>query len=206
MRKLFIFQLFPLGVAMQIICLHLTLSLASSSVTSTLCMSIFTTFMNFLCSLPLSLMCTFVSKEKFATDYKTLKKENNKSDGPTCLTCVSLSQDSGDVLWSYCRDTPFFSSPNCFSEHIVIGSVDGHICCFSNTGKLVRSSLFVIIFSSYYIYKTWFAEDLSDFGGFGFFFLVFFTLKSQPFITTTFKCTRMVKRGEGAWLFSESSV
>lgn len=161
--------------------------------------------MNFLCSLPLSLMCTFVSKEKFATDYKTLKKENNKSDGPICLTCVSLSQDSGDVLWSYCRDTPFFSSPNCFSEHIVIGSVDGHICCFSNTGKLVRSSLFVIIFSSYYIYKTWFAEDLSDFGGFGFVF-VFFTLKSQPFITTTFKCTRMVKRGEGAWLFSESSV
>uniref|UniRef100_A0A3Q4G5B4 Aminoadipate-semialdehyde dehydrogenase n=1 Tax=Neolamprologus brichardi TaxID=32507 RepID=A0A3Q4G5B4_NEOBR len=51
------------------------------------------------------------------------------------LLCLSI--DSGDVLWSYCRDTPFFSSPNCFSEHVVIGSVDGHICCFSNTGKLL---------------------------------------------------------------------
>uniref|UniRef100_A0A669EAC6 Aminoadipate-semialdehyde dehydrogenase n=1 Tax=Oreochromis niloticus TaxID=8128 RepID=A0A669EAC6_ORENI len=51
------------------------------------------------------------------------------------LLCLSI--DSGDVLWSYCRDTPFFSSPNCFSEHVVIGSVDGHICCFSNMGKLL---------------------------------------------------------------------
>ncbi|XP_030583289.1 beta-alanine-activating enzyme isoform X2 [Archocentrus centrarchus] len=51
------------------------------------------------------------------------------------LLCLKI--DSGDVLWSYCRDVPFFSSPNCFSEHIVVGSVDGHICCFSNTGELL---------------------------------------------------------------------
>ncbi|XP_038563233.1 beta-alanine-activating enzyme [Micropterus salmoides] len=50
---------------------------------------------------------------------------------------LCLNPDSGEVLWSYCRDIPFFSSPNGSSGHMVIGSVDGNICCFSNTGKLV---------------------------------------------------------------------
>ncbi|XP_070688180.1 beta-alanine-activating enzyme [Pempheris klunzingeri] len=50
---------------------------------------------------------------------------------------LCLNPDSGEVLWSYCRDVPFFSSPNASSGHVVIGSVDGNICCFSNAGKLV---------------------------------------------------------------------
>ncbi|XP_008280210.1 beta-alanine-activating enzyme [Stegastes partitus] len=50
---------------------------------------------------------------------------------------LCLDPDSGDVLWSYCRDVPFFSSPNSCSAHVVIGSVDGNICCLSNTGKLL---------------------------------------------------------------------
>lgn len=48
------------------------------------------------------------------------------------------SQDSGEVLWSHCRDVPFFSTPNCSSGHVVIGSVDGNIYCVSNAGKPVR--------------------------------------------------------------------
>ncbi|XP_041791276.1 beta-alanine-activating enzyme isoform X2 [Chelmon rostratus] len=52
---------------------------------------------------------------------------------------LCLNPDSGEVLWSLCRDVPFFSSPNGSSGHVVIGSVDGNICCFSDTGKLVRS-------------------------------------------------------------------
>ncbi|XP_012721863.2 beta-alanine-activating enzyme [Fundulus heteroclitus] len=51
------------------------------------------------------------------------------------LLCLSL--DGGDVLWSYCRDKPFFSSPNCFSGRIVIGSVDGSVCCLSDAGELL---------------------------------------------------------------------
>ncbi|XP_071343014.1 beta-alanine-activating enzyme [Trachinotus anak] len=50
---------------------------------------------------------------------------------------LCLNPDSGDVLWSVCRDVPFFSSPNCSSGRVVIGSVDGNICCFSDTGKLM---------------------------------------------------------------------
>ncbi|KAF3835112.1 hypothetical protein F7725_027670 [Dissostichus mawsoni] len=46
-------------------------------------------------------------------------------------------KDSGEVLWSYCRDIPFFSSPNASSGHVLIGSVDGNICCVSKTGTLV---------------------------------------------------------------------
>ncbi|XP_069555329.1 beta-alanine-activating enzyme [Brachyistius frenatus] len=51
------------------------------------------------------------------------------------LLCLNL--DSGGVLWSHCRDIPFFSSPNCSSSHVVIGSVDGNICCFSTSGNLL---------------------------------------------------------------------
>ncbi|MED6280966.1 hypothetical protein CHARACLAT_016496 [Characodon lateralis] len=51
------------------------------------------------------------------------------------LLCLNL--DSGDVLWSYCRDKPFFSSPTCFCGHIVIGSVDGNIFCLSDAGELL---------------------------------------------------------------------
>ncbi|XP_015241042.1 PREDICTED: acyl-CoA synthetase family member 4 isoform X1 [Cyprinodon variegatus] len=50
------------------------------------------------------------------------------------LLCLSL--DSGAILWSYYRDKPFFSSPNVFSGHVVIGSVDGNICCLSDAGEL----------------------------------------------------------------------
>ncbi|KAJ4943167.1 hypothetical protein JOQ06_005672 [Pogonophryne albipinna] len=50
---------------------------------------------------------------------------------------LCLDPDSGEVLWSYCRDIPFFSSPNASSGHVLIGSVDGNICCVSNTGTLV---------------------------------------------------------------------
>ncbi|XP_027146442.1 beta-alanine-activating enzyme isoform X2 [Larimichthys crocea] len=50
---------------------------------------------------------------------------------------LCLNPDSGDVLWSYRRDVPFFSSPNVSSGRAVIGSVDGNICCFSDTGELV---------------------------------------------------------------------
>ncbi|XP_054645265.1 beta-alanine-activating enzyme [Dunckerocampus dactyliophorus] len=48
---------------------------------------------------------------------------------------LCLHPDSGDVLWSHSRNVPFFSSPNCSSGGVVIGSVDGNICCFSNVGK-----------------------------------------------------------------------
>ncbi|XP_041862300.1 beta-alanine-activating enzyme [Melanotaenia boesemani] len=51
------------------------------------------------------------------------------------LLCLNL--DSGDVLWSHCRDVPFFSSPNCSCSRIIIGSVDGNICCFSEAGELL---------------------------------------------------------------------
>ncbi|XP_034560658.1 beta-alanine-activating enzyme [Notolabrus celidotus] len=50
---------------------------------------------------------------------------------------LCLSADSGEVLWSLCRDVPFFSSPNGSSGQVMIGSVDGNICCFSEEGKLV---------------------------------------------------------------------
>uniref|UniRef100_A0A3B4X5G9 Aminoadipate-semialdehyde dehydrogenase n=1 Tax=Seriola lalandi dorsalis TaxID=1841481 RepID=A0A3B4X5G9_SERLL len=50
---------------------------------------------------------------------------------------LCLHPDSGEVLWSVRRDVPFFSSPNASSGGVAIGSVDGNICCFSNTGKLV---------------------------------------------------------------------
>ncbi|XP_040896908.1 beta-alanine-activating enzyme [Toxotes jaculatrix] len=50
---------------------------------------------------------------------------------------LCLNPDSGEVLWSDSRDVPFFSSPNGSSGLVAIGSVDGNICCFSNTGKLV---------------------------------------------------------------------
>ncbi|XP_044054283.1 beta-alanine-activating enzyme [Siniperca chuatsi] len=50
---------------------------------------------------------------------------------------LCLNPDSGEVLWSHCGDIPFFSSPNSSSGHVVIGLVDGNICCFSDTGKLV---------------------------------------------------------------------
>lgn len=51
--------------------------------------------------------------------------------------CRAPSQDSGEVLWSLRRDVPFFSSPNASSGLVVIGSVDGNICCFSSAGELV---------------------------------------------------------------------
>uniref|UniRef100_A0A8D3AV92 Aminoadipate-semialdehyde dehydrogenase n=1 Tax=Scophthalmus maximus TaxID=52904 RepID=A0A8D3AV92_SCOMX len=51
---------------------------------------------------------------------------------------LCLHPDSGDVLWSNCRDVPFFSSPNGSSGLVAIGSVDGNICSFSSTtGKLM---------------------------------------------------------------------
>lgn len=52
-------------------------------------------------------------------------------------TLLCLSPDSGEVLWTYTRQTPFFSSPSCSSANVVIGSVDGHICCLGHTGELL---------------------------------------------------------------------
>ncbi|CAG5862382.1 unnamed protein product [Menidia menidia] len=50
---------------------------------------------------------------------------------------ASPRQDSGEELWSYRRGVPFFSSPSCSGGGVVIGSVDGNICCVSDTGKLL---------------------------------------------------------------------
>uniref|UniRef100_A0A3B3BVQ3 Aminoadipate-semialdehyde dehydrogenase n=1 Tax=Oryzias melastigma TaxID=30732 RepID=A0A3B3BVQ3_ORYME len=50
---------------------------------------------------------------------------------------LSLNPDSGDESWSYHRGVPFFSSPNCSSSCVVIGSVDGNICCLTHTGELL---------------------------------------------------------------------
>ncbi|CAG10959.1 unnamed protein product [Tetraodon nigroviridis] len=46
-------------------------------------------------------------------------------------------EDSGEVLWSYRRDAPFFSSPNGSTGRVLIGSVDGNICCLSSAGELM---------------------------------------------------------------------
>ncbi|XP_029001762.1 beta-alanine-activating enzyme [Betta splendens] len=48
---------------------------------------------------------------------------------------LCLDPGSGEVLWSLRRDVPYFSSPNCSSGHMLIGSVDGNIYCFSDAGK-----------------------------------------------------------------------
>nr|XP_040040695.1 beta-alanine-activating enzyme [Gasterosteus aculeatus aculeatus] len=50
---------------------------------------------------------------------------------------LCLNPDSGEVLWSHRGDAPFFSSPDASSGQVVIGSVDGNICCFSHTGAPV---------------------------------------------------------------------
>ncbi|XP_041646603.1 beta-alanine-activating enzyme [Cheilinus undulatus] len=50
---------------------------------------------------------------------------------------LCLNADSGEELWSISRGVPFFSSPNASSGHVLIGSVDGSICCYSEEGKLV---------------------------------------------------------------------
>ncbi|XP_037325420.2 beta-alanine-activating enzyme isoform X2 [Pungitius pungitius] len=50
---------------------------------------------------------------------------------------LCLCPDSGEVLWSHRGDAPFFSSPDASSGQVVIGSVDGNICCFSHTGAPV---------------------------------------------------------------------
>ncbi|KAF7667690.1 hypothetical protein LDENG_00052830 [Lucifuga dentata] len=50
---------------------------------------------------------------------------------------LCLNPDSGEVLWLHHRDVPFFSSPVVSSGDVVIGSVDGNICCFSNMGKMI---------------------------------------------------------------------
>ncbi|XP_061593066.1 beta-alanine-activating enzyme [Cololabis saira] len=50
---------------------------------------------------------------------------------------LCLNPEGGEVLWSYSRDHPFFSSPNCSNDGVVIGSVDGNICCLSDTGELL---------------------------------------------------------------------
>lgn len=51
------------------------------------------------------------------------------------LLCVC--PDSAAVRWTYSRDTPFFSSPSFSPGHILIGSVDGSICCLSPEGKML---------------------------------------------------------------------
>ncbi|TNN40020.1 Acyl-CoA synthetase family member 4 [Liparis tanakae] len=46
-------------------------------------------------------------------------------------------EDTGAVLWSHRRDVPFFSSPDAAAGRVVVGSVDGNICCYSDEGELV---------------------------------------------------------------------
>ena len=68
---------------------------------------------------------------------------------PPPFTALSL-QDSGEELWSYTGDTPFFSSPSAGPGGVVIGSVDGRVCCLSPTGALVspaHTSLFDAVLS-----------------------------------------------------------
>uniref|UniRef100_H2UT81 Aminoadipate-semialdehyde dehydrogenase n=1 Tax=Takifugu rubripes TaxID=31033 RepID=H2UT81_TAKRU len=48
---------------------------------------------------------------------------------------LCLNPESGEVLWSHSRDVPFFSSPNGATGHVLIGSVDGNICCLNSAGK-----------------------------------------------------------------------
>ncbi|XP_062308407.1 beta-alanine-activating enzyme [Osmerus eperlanus] len=63
------------------------------------------------------------------------------------LLCLHL--DSGAVLWTRSRDTPFFSSPGCSSARVVVGSVDGNIYCFSLQGtELWRFTTSGPVFSS----------------------------------------------------------
>ncbi|KAM3619691.1 uncharacterized protein V6R79_012033 [Siganus canaliculatus] len=50
---------------------------------------------------------------------------------------LCLDPDSGETLWSHHRDKPFFSSPDGSSDRVVIGSVDGNICCFSSMGEVL---------------------------------------------------------------------
>lgn len=50
---------------------------------------------------------------------------------------LCLNVDSGEVVWSYSKEVPFFSSPVSSETNIVIGSADGNICCFSVTGELL---------------------------------------------------------------------
>ncbi|KAL1022606.1 hypothetical protein UPYG_G00029810 [Umbra pygmaea] len=50
---------------------------------------------------------------------------------------ICLNPDTGSLLWRYSRQTPFFSSPSCSSGHIIIGCVDGNICCLSHAGELL---------------------------------------------------------------------
>ncbi|KAM8890113.1 beta-alanine-activating enzyme [Synchiropus picturatus] len=48
---------------------------------------------------------------------------------------LCLNPSDGEVMWSYSGSSPFFSSPNCSSGHVIVGSVDGNICSFSEAGK-----------------------------------------------------------------------
>ncbi|XP_046905585.1 beta-alanine-activating enzyme isoform X3 [Hypomesus transpacificus] len=62
---------------------------------------------------------------------------------------LCLRPDSGAVLWTRSRETPFFSSPGCSSGRMVVGSVDGNIYCFSLQGtELWRFTTSGPVFSS----------------------------------------------------------
>ncbi|XP_057696637.1 beta-alanine-activating enzyme isoform X1 [Corythoichthys intestinalis] len=51
---------------------------------------------------------------------------------------LCLNPDSGNVLWSHCRNVPFFSSPKVAGDaSVAIGSVDGNILCFDKGGTLL---------------------------------------------------------------------
>ncbi|XP_066532812.1 beta-alanine-activating enzyme [Hoplias malabaricus] len=45
-----------------------------------------------------------------------------------------LSPDSGELLWNYSKDVPFFSSPSCSDHCVCIGSVNGDITAISHDG------------------------------------------------------------------------
>ncbi|XP_060773478.1 beta-alanine-activating enzyme isoform X2 [Neoarius graeffei] len=48
-----------------------------------------------------------------------------------------LSPDSGQVLWTYSSNVPFFSSPSCSDSCVCIGSVNGHISALSHDGNVL---------------------------------------------------------------------
>ncbi|XP_036437396.1 beta-alanine-activating enzyme [Colossoma macropomum] len=49
----------------------------------------------------------------------------------------SLCPDSGELLWKYSSDVPFFSSPSCSDSCVCIGSVNGDISALSHEGKVL---------------------------------------------------------------------
>ncbi|XP_046692621.1 beta-alanine-activating enzyme isoform X4 [Silurus meridionalis] len=52
-----------------------------------------------------------------------------------------LNPDSGELLWTYSTDVPFFSSPSCSDSCVCIGSVNGHITALTHDGNVLWNFL-----------------------------------------------------------------